>query len=73
MADARRVRAEHRANRISQTALVGAADARRSPSPVVNAATNPEALEQHGSSQPAIEQVDGHTTMPLLARPSGSA
>ncbi|KAE8795956.1 hypothetical protein D1007_29150 [Hordeum vulgare] len=73
MADARRLPVERRAIRIAQTVPVGAAGARRSPSPVVNAATNPEAQEQQGSSEPATEHVEGRTATPSLARPSGSA
>ncbi|KAE8785703.1 hypothetical protein D1007_40552 [Hordeum vulgare] len=73
MADTRRVRAELRATRIARTAPVGAAGARRSSSPVVNAATSPEAQEQQGSSQPPDEHVNGRTAMPSLDRPSGSA
>ncbi|KAE8787133.1 hypothetical protein D1007_38909 [Hordeum vulgare] len=68
MGDARRVRSEHRTTRIAQTAPVGADGTRRLPSPVANAATNPE-----GSFQPVIEQADGRTATPSLARPSGSA
>ncbi|KAE8780969.1 hypothetical protein D1007_45820 [Hordeum vulgare] len=73
MADARRVRTERRATRIAQTAPVGAADACRSPSPMVNAATSPEAQEQQGSSQPLKEHVEGRTATPSLVRASGSA
>ncbi|KAE8791804.1 hypothetical protein D1007_33695 [Hordeum vulgare] len=73
MADARRVHTERRATLITQTALVGAAAARRSPSPMVDAATGPEAQEQQGSSQPATKPINGRTTTPSLARPSGSA
>ncbi|KAE8820098.1 hypothetical protein D1007_01797 [Hordeum vulgare] len=73
MADARRVCVECRATHIAQTAPIGAGDAHRSPLPMVNAATGPEAQEQQCSSQPATEQVDGRTATPSLARPSGSA
>ncbi|KAE8791593.1 hypothetical protein D1007_34051 [Hordeum vulgare] len=73
MADAHRVRVEHRTTCIAQTLPVGAACARHSPSPMVNAPTGPEVQEQQGSSQPVIEQVDGRTATPSLARPSGSA
>ncbi|KAE8805052.1 hypothetical protein D1007_18896 [Hordeum vulgare] len=73
MADARRVHPEHRATRIAQTAPVGAAGARRSPSPMVNVATIPEAQEQQGSSQPPTEHVDRRTTTLSLVRPLGSA
>ncbi|KAE8772434.1 hypothetical protein D1007_55570 [Hordeum vulgare] len=73
MDDARRVHVERRATRIAHTAPVGAAGARRSPSPVVNAATDPEAQEQQGPSQPPTEHVDGYPAMPSLVRPLGSA
>ncbi|KAE8782231.1 hypothetical protein D1007_44407 [Hordeum vulgare] len=73
MADARRVRAECRATRIAHTPPVGAAGARRSPSPVVNAAIGPEAQEQQDSSRPPTEQVDAHTATQSLITPSGSA
>ncbi|KAE8776620.1 hypothetical protein D1007_50733 [Hordeum vulgare] len=72
MADACRVRAECRATRVAQITPVSAAGARRSPSPVVNAATGPEVQEQQGSSQPVIEQPDGRTATLSLARPSRS-
>ncbi|KAE8811434.1 hypothetical protein D1007_11819 [Hordeum vulgare] len=73
MADARPVRTERHATRVAKTAPVGAAGARRSPSPMVNAATGPEVQEQQGSSHPVTEQADGYTTTPLLTRSSGSA
>ncbi|KAE8792872.1 hypothetical protein D1007_32565 [Hordeum vulgare] len=73
MGDARRVRVERRTTRIAQTALVGAAGARWSLLPMVNAAAGPEVQEQQGSSQPMTEPVDGRTSTPSLARPSGSA
>ncbi|KAE8790577.1 hypothetical protein D1007_35090 [Hordeum vulgare] len=73
MADARLVRAERRAICITQTVPVGAAGARRSPSPMVKAATSPESQEKQGSFQPRTEHVDGRTATPSLARPSGSA
>ncbi|KAE8773135.1 hypothetical protein D1007_54757 [Hordeum vulgare] len=73
MANARLVRAERCATRITQTAPVGAAGARRSPSPMVNTATSLEAQEPQGSSQSATEPVDGRTATPSLARTSGSA
>ncbi|KAE8772849.1 hypothetical protein D1007_55110 [Hordeum vulgare] len=73
MADARRVRAERRATCIAQTAPFGSSGVRRSPSPVVNAATGPEGQEQHGSSHPMTKPVDGRTATPSLARPSGLA
>ncbi|KAE8803220.1 hypothetical protein D1007_20996 [Hordeum vulgare] len=73
MADTCRLRAERHATRISQTAPVGAASARQSPSPVVNPAMGTEAQEQHGFSQPPTEHVDGRTTTSLLARSLGSA
>ncbi|KAE8785815.1 hypothetical protein D1007_40411 [Hordeum vulgare] len=73
MVEPRRVRAERRATRITQTAHEGATDARRSPSPVVNAATGPEVQEQQGSSQPVTEPIDGRTATLPLARPTRSA
>ncbi|KAE8774513.1 hypothetical protein D1007_53105 [Hordeum vulgare] len=73
MADARRVRVECRATRITQTAPIGAAGVRQSPSHMVNAATGPEVHEQQGSSQPVTEPVNSRTDTPSLARPSGSA
>ncbi|KAE8779021.1 hypothetical protein D1007_47999 [Hordeum vulgare] len=73
MADARRVRTKHRATRITQTARVGADRARRSPSPVVNAATGPEVQGQQGSSQPVTKSVDCRTATLSLTRTSGSA
>ncbi|KAE8805607.1 hypothetical protein D1007_18274 [Hordeum vulgare] len=73
MADARWVRAECRATRIAQTAPVGAAGTRRSPSPLVNAATVTKAQGQQGSFQPLTEHVNGRTTMSSLVTPSGSA
>ncbi|KAE8806275.1 hypothetical protein D1007_17514 [Hordeum vulgare] len=51
---------------------MGPAGARRSPSPMANAATSPDAQEQQGSSQPAIEQADGRTVTPSLVWASGS-
>ncbi|KAE8769650.1 hypothetical protein D1007_58729 [Hordeum vulgare] len=73
MADARRAHAEHHATRVSHTALGGPAGARRSPSPMVNAASGPEVQEQQGSSQPATEHPDGRAATPSLARASMSA
>ncbi|KAE8778023.1 hypothetical protein D1007_49160 [Hordeum vulgare] len=73
MANARRVRYEHRTTHFAQTAPVGAAGVCRSSSPVVNAPTCPEIQEQQGSSQPMTEPVDGRTATPSLATPSGSA
>ncbi|KAE8782362.1 hypothetical protein D1007_44280 [Hordeum vulgare] len=73
MADARRARAEHCATGVAQTAPVGPSGARRSPSPMANATTGPDAQEQQGSSQPATEQPDGRTATPLLIQDSGSA
>ncbi|KAE8776020.1 hypothetical protein D1007_51407 [Hordeum vulgare] len=73
MADTRRVRVERVAAPIAQTTHVGAGGARRSPSPVMNAATCPKVQEQQGSSQPVTEPIDGRTATPSLARPSGSA
>ncbi|KAE8817744.1 hypothetical protein D1007_04606 [Hordeum vulgare] len=72
MNDACRVRAERRATRIAQTAPVGAASTRRSPSPVVNATTGPKAQEQQGSFQLLTEHVHGRIATPSLATPSGS-
>ncbi|KAE8815945.1 hypothetical protein D1007_06481 [Hordeum vulgare] len=72
MADARRARVERRATRVAQTTPVGSASARRSLSPVVNAATGSEVQEQQGSSQPATEQADFRTATPSLPRPSRS-
>ncbi|KAI4992054.1 hypothetical protein ZWY2020_041917 [Hordeum vulgare] len=72
MADAHQARADCRITRFAQTALVGPAGTHRSPSPMVNAATGPDAQEQ-GSSQPATEQPDSRTTTPSLVRASGSA
>ncbi|KAI5021455.1 hypothetical protein ZWY2020_058185 [Hordeum vulgare] len=73
MADVPRVRAERRATRIAQTTRAGTAGARRSQSPVVNAATGPDVQEQQGSSQPATEHPDGRTATPSLVQTSGSA
>ncbi|KAE8813973.1 hypothetical protein D1007_08895 [Hordeum vulgare] len=73
MADARRARAERRATRVAQTEPVGPTGARRSPSPMANAATGPDVQEQQGSSQSATEQPDGRTATPSLVRDSGSA
>ncbi|KAE8789975.1 hypothetical protein D1007_35735 [Hordeum vulgare] len=73
MADARRARVERPATRIAQTTLAGPAGACRSPSPVVNAATCPDAQEHQGSSQPATEDPDGRTVTPSLVRASRSA
>ncbi|KAE8811812.1 hypothetical protein D1007_11348 [Hordeum vulgare] len=71
MADACRAHAKRHATRVPQTAPVGATNAYRPPSPVVNAATAPEVQEQQGSSQLVIEQADGHTATPSLVRASG--
>ncbi|KAE8787650.1 hypothetical protein D1007_38474 [Hordeum vulgare] len=73
MVDALRARTERRTNRVAQTALVGPAGACRSPSPMANAATGPDAQEQQGSSQPVTKQADGRTATPSLVRASGSA
>ncbi|KAE8767147.1 hypothetical protein D1007_61532 [Hordeum vulgare] len=73
MADIRGARAERRASRVAQTVPVGPAGARRSPSPMVNATTGPDAQEQQGSSQPATKKPDGRTATPSLVRASGSA
>ncbi|KAE8779817.1 hypothetical protein D1007_47134 [Hordeum vulgare] len=72
MADARRARAERHATRVAQTAPVGPAGARWSPSPVVNAAMGNDAHEQQGSSVPATEHPDGRKATPSLVRTSGS-
>ncbi|KAE8785798.1 hypothetical protein D1007_40438 [Hordeum vulgare] len=73
MADARRACTEHRATRVAQTAPVGPAGARWSPSPMVNAATGPDAKEQQGSFQWASERPDGRTATPSLIGAFGSA
>ncbi|KAE8806360.1 hypothetical protein D1007_17411 [Hordeum vulgare] len=73
MADASRARAERRTTRVPQMAPVGPAGVRRSPSPVVNASTGPDAQEQQGSSQQAIEHPNGRTATPSLVQASGSA
>ncbi|KAE8795310.1 hypothetical protein D1007_29806 [Hordeum vulgare] len=73
MDDACRDRAGRRATCVSHTAPVGPTGTRRSPSPVVNAATGFDAQEQQGSSQPASEHPDGRTTTPLLVWASRSA
>ncbi|KAE8776973.1 hypothetical protein D1007_50335 [Hordeum vulgare] len=72
MADARRARAERLVARVAQTVPAGPACTRRSPSPVLNAATGPDAQEQEGSSQPATEHRDGRTATPSLVRGSGA-
>ncbi|KAE8808456.1 hypothetical protein D1007_15010 [Hordeum vulgare] len=73
MADARQARAERRTTRVSQTAPVGPAGTRRSPSPMVNAATGPDAQEQQDSSQPVTKHPDSRTATQSLVRASGSA
>ncbi|KAE8809953.1 hypothetical protein D1007_13414 [Hordeum vulgare] len=73
MADARQARSERHATRIAQTAPVGPAHTRRSPSSMANAATGPDAQERQGSSQLATEQADSRTATPSLVRASGSA
>ncbi|KAE8770748.1 hypothetical protein D1007_57475 [Hordeum vulgare] len=73
MADGHRACAERCATRVAQTAHVGPAGTRRSPSPMENTATGPDAQEQQGSSQLATEQPDGRTATPSLVRASGSA
>ncbi|KAE8818662.1 hypothetical protein D1007_03475 [Hordeum vulgare] len=73
MADACWARDERRTTRVAQTAPVGPAGARRSPSPMANAATGPDAQEQQGSSQRATEQADDCTATPSLVQASGSA
>src|SRR4051812_26720976 len=74
MSGSRRARAERRAaiaSRVAQTAPVGG-HPRRSPSPVVNAATGPAGNEQQASSQhPSVRQ-DGRTATPSLT-PAGSS
>ncbi|KAE8777323.1 hypothetical protein D1007_49931 [Hordeum vulgare] len=73
MADARRARAERRGTRVVQTVPASPAGAHRSPSPMVNAATGPDAQGQQGCSQPAIEHPDGRTATPSLVQASRSA
>ncbi|KAE8793384.1 hypothetical protein D1007_31968 [Hordeum vulgare] len=73
MADARWDHAECPATRVAQTAPVGPSGARQSPSPMVNAATGPDAQEQQGSSQPATKKPDGRTATLSLVRASRSA
>ncbi|KAE8784229.1 hypothetical protein D1007_42146 [Hordeum vulgare] len=68
-----RARAERHATRVAQTTPADPAGARRSPSPVLNAATGPDAQEQQGSSQPATEHPEDCTATPLLVWASGSA
>ncbi|KAE8774555.1 hypothetical protein D1007_53036 [Hordeum vulgare] len=76
MADARRACAERRATRVAHITTVGPADARRSPSPMANAATGPDAQEQQGSSELATSSPTArHSVAPPgfrvgLARPS---
>ncbi|KAE8787272.1 hypothetical protein D1007_38897 [Hordeum vulgare] len=64
---------ERCATRVAQTMLLGPSVACRSPSPMVNAATSPDAQEQQSSSQSATEQPDGRTATPSLVQASGSA
>ncbi|KAE8782601.1 hypothetical protein D1007_43993 [Hordeum vulgare] len=73
MADARRARAKRRATCVAHTAPLGPAGARWSPSPMVNAATCPDAQEHQGSSRPTIEQPDGRTATSSLVEASWSA
>ncbi|KAE8802887.1 hypothetical protein D1007_21321 [Hordeum vulgare] len=73
MADARRARAECHATRVAQTTPAGPAGARRSLSPVMNAATGPDVMDQQGSSQSATKHPDGRTATPSLVWASGSA
>ncbi|KAE8776009.1 hypothetical protein D1007_51425 [Hordeum vulgare] len=73
MDDARLASAERRATCVAQMAPAGPARVHQSPSPVVNAATGPNAQEQQRSSQPATEHPDGSTATPSLVRASGSA
>ncbi|KAE8801127.1 hypothetical protein D1007_23341 [Hordeum vulgare] len=54
-------------------APAGPASARRSPLPMVNTPTAPDAQEQQGSSQPATEQADGRTATHSLVQASGLA
>ncbi|KAE8789736.1 hypothetical protein D1007_36041 [Hordeum vulgare] len=72
MADARRDHVERHTTPVAETLPAGPAGARRSPSPMLNAATGPDAQEQQGSSQPATKQPDGRTATPSLVRASGS-
>src|SRR3954471_2565382 len=74
MSDARRARAECRAtiaSRVVQTAPVGGRP-RRSPSPAINAATDPAGNEQQASSQHPSVRRDGRTATPSLT-PAGSS
>ncbi|KAE8774572.1 hypothetical protein D1007_53025 [Hordeum vulgare] len=73
MVEACRARTEYRATCVAQMASLGPAGACRSPSPVVNAATGPEAQEHQVSSQPATEHPDGRTSTPSLVLASGLA
>ncbi|KAE8777207.1 hypothetical protein D1007_50064 [Hordeum vulgare] len=73
MADARRGRAERSATHVAQTEHAVPVGARRPPSPVVKAATGPDAHEQQGSSQPATEQADDRIATPSIVWTSGSA
>nr|XP_020146628.1 atherin-like [Aegilops tauschii subsp. strangulata] len=61
MANAGRVRAERRAARVAQMALVGNGAPRRSVSPAANAATDPMAHEQQDSLLPHSVWHDGCT------------
>ncbi|KAE8787725.1 hypothetical protein D1007_38331 [Hordeum vulgare] len=73
MVDACRARPERHATRVAQTTCAGTTSVRWSPSPMVNAATGPDAQEQQGSCQPATEHPDGRTATLSLVRASGSA
>ncbi|KAE8766886.1 hypothetical protein D1007_61827 [Hordeum vulgare] len=73
MAHARRARIERCATHVAQTTPVGPASTCRSPSPMVNASTGPDAQEQQGSSQPATEQPDGRNATLSLVRVSESS
>ncbi|KAI4996157.1 hypothetical protein ZWY2020_041298 [Hordeum vulgare] len=73
MAHSRRDRAKYRDERAAQTVPTRPVGMRRSPSPVVNAATSPDAQEQQGSSQPATEHPDGRTATMSFVWASGVA
>ncbi|KAE8809742.1 hypothetical protein D1007_13634 [Hordeum vulgare] len=73
MADARQAHAKRRATRFVQTTPASPTGVHRSPSPVENTATCPDAQEHQGFSQPATEHPDGRTATPSLVRASGSA
>ncbi|KAE8806114.1 hypothetical protein D1007_17716 [Hordeum vulgare] len=73
MADTRRACTERRPTRVAQTAPMGPAGARWSPSPMVNAAAGPDAKEKQGSFLSATERLDGRTATPSLVGAFGSA